>query len=300
MSENSGIFSSFMHSHLGVMLARPIVKNIILILTVSIFTAGVIASIIANPTLVRDVSWAHVALLLFVGAPSLTLANAVEIQLMARAVNAKIKFIDCVHASVLSTASNILPIPGGVIVRVAALSANGVTVSAASGITAISSAIWLAIGFVAAGAALSSYNANVSAAFIAVGIFVFAGALCFALKAGVNTTRLRSITAVKVAIVAIEGLRYYWALQALNIDAGLLQAYALSAATVVGSAVAIAPAGLGVREGAAAFLAMAVSLSPAAGFLSSALNRITMYGMLAIAVLAFGVFESRKNAVLSR
>lgn len=271
----------------------PKAKKIIAILTALIFAAGVVISVSASPELIRGVSWPHVALLALIAAPLLTLANALEILAMGRAVKSDIRYFDCVRASVLSTASNILPIPGGTLVRIAALSANGTPLRRASGITVISGAIWFAVALAVAGAALSVYNLDAAAGFIAVAAAVAAGAIYAAASAGIELSKIMTIAGVKLVIVAIEGLRYCWALEALGVDAKALQGLVLSLSTVVGSVVAAAPGGLGVREGAAALLAVAVSLDPAAGFLSSVLNRITMYAMLA-ATIGFSVLRKEK------
>jgi len=276
--------------------AIPLVRRSVIALVVVAFIAGIYISVNASPELIQDISWRYVLLLIAAGAPLLTLANSLDIFVMAKSVKSEIKFTDCIRVSVLSTATNLLPAPGGSIVRIAALSTNGASIADASWVTIMSGAVWFAIAFAAAGLAMSIYDMTAAAAFVAIAAAVAAGALFLAARAGVATMQVLTIASVKVIIVAIESMRYYWALKALNIDPNAFQAVVLSVATVVGSAIAVAPAGLGVREGVAALLAVAVTLDPAAGFLSSSINRITMYVMMAMLVTGFYVFGNKAGA----
>jgi hypothetical protein len=274
--------------------ARPLVKRSVLVLTGVLFVAGTYLSLKAAPGLMGRVSWPYVILLFAVGAPLQVIAHSLDIAAMAKAVGSRIAFFDCLRASIVSTASNILPGPGGSLVRIAALSSSGASVSSAAWITLISGVIWAAIAFAAAGFVLLRYNANVASAFAAVAIAMSVGVGVLAVRLELKPVQLFAIAAVKAVVVAIESLRYYWALMALGVAPNIFQAIVLSVSTVAGSVVAIAPSGLGIREMSAALLAEVVALDPGAGFLSSALNRVTAYAMLAILAVGFGFLKQEK------
>lgn len=278
--------------------ARPPVKRAVFAITGVLFVAGTYLSIKAVPGLLDRLSWPYVFLLFAVGAPLQMVAQSMDIAAMAKAVGARMSFFTCLRTSVVSTASNILPGPGGSLVRIAALSSGGASVSVATWITLISGLIWMIVALAAAGFVLLQYNAGVAGGFVAAAAAISIGVGVWANKLGLRPEQVFVVAVVKAAVVAIESLRYYLALMALGIAPTFLQAIVLSVATVAGAIIAIAPSGLGVREAAAALLAKAVALDPSAGFLSSALNRVTAYAFLAIMTAGLGL--TRRETLYSQ
>jgi hypothetical protein len=85
-------------------------------------------------------------------------------------------------------------------------------------------------------------------------------------------------------LVIVDSARLFLCFAALGVDASFAQASGLAVAGVLGSAVSIVPAGLGVREGVAAAISPIVGLAASFGFLSAFLNRLA--GLVVIAPLA--------------
>ena len=62
------------------------------------------------------------------------------------------------------------------------------------------------------------------------------------------------LTVIKFGLVLIDSTRIYLCLLILGVDGSFIQASVLSVSSVVGAAVSIVPAGLGIREAVAALL----------------------------------------------
>ncbi len=272
----------------------PAAKKFITVLMALLFLGGAYYAVQAHPELLQNVSWRHVIILTVIGAPAMILTGALEMFVLTKTAGATISFYNCLRLSIAGTAANILPLPGGAIIRTAAMSSNGASLGLASGVTILSGALWVCVAFVAAGLALISFHMIAALLFMGAALAVGVGAAYFAHKAKLSFSYVVTIGALKIIIVMTEAARYFLAFAALGVDVTIGQALVLSAATVAGAMIAIAPAGLGVREGAAAFLASLVAIAPAAGFLASALNRISMYCVLGVIVLASSFFRIEK------
>jgi uncharacterized membrane protein YbhN (UPF0104 family) len=86
---------------------------------------------------------------------------------------------------------------------------------------------------------------------------------------------------VKLIIVVTDAARLFLCLSAIGTMATFAQASALTLSAVAGSAISIVPAGLGVREIAAAALSPIVNLALASGFLAATLSRVLAFVMIA-------------------
>ena len=75
-------------------------------------------------------------------------------------------------------------------------------------------------------------------------------------------------------MVFIESVGLYLCFNAMGVIADFSQVSGLAVASVLGSAVSIVPAGLGVREGVSAALSPIVGLSAALGFMATFMNRL--------------------------
>lgn len=93
----------------------------------------------------------------------------------------------------------------------------------------------------------------------------------------------------RITLVSLDGLRLLWCLKALGVSAVFSQAAAFVVGGVIGSAVSIVPAGLGIREGVSAGLAPLVGLVAASGFMAAALNRILALSILAPVAFILGL-----------
>ena len=98
---------------------------------------------------------------------------------------------------------------------------------------------------------------------------------------GATFQDLLLVALTRFAMIANQSIRLLLCLLAIHVGSEFAQAAVLSVSAVVGSAVALVPAGLGIREGVAAALSPVIGLAAAAGFLATFINRL-----LGLAVLA--------------
>ena len=267
---------------------NPNFKRIILLLTVALFIGGIVFSIHLQPDILSSLDWRPLVVLMAFAVPFTILLNALEFQLSARLIDRNVRFGKALEIAVIGTAANMLPLPGAALTRLVGLKAAGGSYREGAAVTGLIALVWLGAALTVAGAAIALLDDDLlGPLFIAAGIIV----MFIALAAMVRISRdwpLSFLTAtVKVLFVALDATRLYLCLIGLGVDANYLQASAFVVAGVVGSAVSIVPAGLGIREAVSAALAPVVGLAASTGFLAAALNRLL--GMLVILPLALGL-----------
>ena len=257
----------------------------ILIVAVLALIAGIYFSFRSQPDLFREARLGPIVVLAMVAVPATIYFNALEFVLSARLIGHRIGLKSAAETSIIGGVANMLPLPGGVLVRVAALKAEGASVAKSTSVMAFVAFIWAAISFGYAGAWLVIGGATAfGLLFIALGCMGVVG--CFALSMHVLDDHIitAQLFACKAGLVLVDAFRLYLCLLAINIAAEFGQASVLTVSGFVGSSFSIIPAGLGIREGVSALLGPLVGLTAAAAFLASAANRIV--GLMVSAPLA--------------
>lgn len=272
-------------------------KRSALVLSAVVLGAGLYLSIRANAGLGGRVDPIYFGWLLLVALPALIGLNATEFHLMGRLCGARIGARQAIETSVMAGAANMLPLPGGVITRTAVLRGLGVDIGTGALANLVFGGLWLALALAVSGFFLIRAGARaLGGLFLAAGL---CGALMLALLArrmGAGGGLLAGIVGTRLAAIMLESIRYYWALVGLGFLATLESGAVLSAASAMGSAVSLVPAGLGVREVASAALARAASIDPGGAFLAAALLRmVTLLGLLVLSG-CFALLARRRSA----
>lgn len=267
---------------------NPNLKRIILLLAVALFIGGIALSIYHQPDIFSNLAWRPLVVLMAFAVPINILLNALEFRLSARLINRNVGFGKALEITVIGSAANMLPLPGAALARLVGLKAAGGSYREGAAVTGLIALVWLGAALTVAGAAIALLDDDLlGPLFIAAGIIV----MVVALAAMVRISRdwpLSFLTAtVKVLFVALDATRLYLCLIGLGIDANYLQASAFVVAGVVGAAVSIVPAGLGIREAVSAALAPVVGLAASIGFLAASLNHLL--GMFVLLPLALGL-----------
>lgn len=253
----------------------------------------VVGLILAIPSLEFDPSassLAWVAAAALIGVPIMTLSNALEFRKVAELREHDVHLAEAVEVAVSSTAANLLPLPGGPMVKIAALKRAGSSVGGATMLTVWTGALWLAVAIVVAGSALLIDGRPVFTFAIAAGL-VLGAVSAFALQRQSTTAAPgRAIVALAgIELVATLGsaLRLWFVGNALGVTLGL-GVFVIALAPVLGAAVVLVPSGWGVRELVAAGLAVLAGLAAATGFVVTALDRViglVVHGSAAAALL---------------
>lgn len=262
-------------------------RRAIQVLAAAVFVGGIVVSFQRLELEVADIRWWPLVVLAVVGTPLTIVANAAELRVMARCLDrdAALSWPRAVRVVVLATAANILPIPGGAMVRIQALRAGGAGGGRATSINLIAALLWVATAIGVAGVAALGFaplTGVLAMGGAVVGLAVSAGALRATMPVW-SWSSAATLWGVEVATTLLHAAKLYLALSALGIAAGLDQALVLGVAGPVSAAAGVFPSGLGLAEVLAALTATLVALAPAAGFSATAVVRVV--GLLSTAPL---------------
>lgn len=263
-------------------------RRVIQVVAVVIFVGGIVVSVQRLDLRVADITWWPLVVLAVLGTPATIAVNAAELRAMTRCLDraASLPWSRAGSVVVLATAANVLPLPGGAMVRIQALRAGGATTGRAAAINLVAALLWVAAAVVVAGIAV--WRMVPVAGLLAVAVGVAGGGVALvALRAAMPVWSVASalrLGGIEVVTTLLHAVKLYLALLALGIAAGLDQALVLGVAGPISAAAGVFPSGIGLAELLAALTAALVALAPAAGFGATALVRVI--GLLVTAPLA--------------
>lgn len=260
---------------------RPRVRAVAVLAAVAVFAGGLTVALSNYPELpgrVTPGAW----LLVLACVPLTVLANASQFWLTARLVGSMVGLPRAMLVTILSTAANMLPLPGGSLVRIAALKSATNTYRQTTFVTVLIAGCWLGVTMMLAGSALILVGfervglPTLSAGIVALVLFGYT------LASGFRATPvwLAGLLTVQVLTVGVGALRLWLCFLALGEPVGYLQAAVLTLSTVIAAIIGVAPAGLGITEFLAAGIAKGLGIAASFGFLAAALNRIS--GLLVV------------------
>ena len=267
----------------------PGVHRVLLALATAVFVGGAILALRALDIRWESLRWAPLLATAFLAVPAAIVANTYEYLLSARILGHRVRFGPALRLTVLSTAGNLLPLPGGVLVRVHGLRGLGSTYRRAASSTFMIGVAWIAVSAVVASLVLAvRAQAPAAVAFGGVGLVGVSVFWAFVSRIVLERhTRRRLIAATvlaELAAVVIDAVRLWLVLQGLGIASSIGQTTVLAVSASLAAATGVFPGGMGLREVIAAALAPVVGLSAPAGFLATALSRLI--GTVVLGVLA--------------
>ncbi len=217
-----------------------------------------------------DVSLVPLIVLLLVLVPLQSLYSALNISVMGMAAKTPIRFFPALRVNVYAQLAELLPIPGGALVRAGALVQAGASPGRSAEIVLGFSLLWIACGAVGAGLALAGDLPG--QVLLAGGLLaVFACTVWIAKRLGTGIAAIAlGLRVIGLALVAARVLACF---AAIGVPVATLAGLCFAFANILGSAAALVPAGLGVSEALAALMAKPVGVAPAAAFLAAALSR---------------------------
>ena len=101
---------------------------------------------IALRTVPAGIIWNNLDKLLIIaviGVPVTMFLNSIELRLSAQAAGRNMGFGSAFKLNLLSSAANMLPLPGGALVRISAITKTGASVGLSAGITLLVGLLWL-------------------------------------------------------------------------------------------------------------------------------------------------------------
>lgn len=166
-----------------------------------------------------------------------------------------------------------LPLPGGAIVRSAALVQAGSTVARSVALVAGAALLWVALSASAAGLALYDRNPAIGSLMASCGLLVTIGLTTWIAKqAGMRIAG--AVFLHRMIGLALMSARMFLAFMVVGEFLPATTACYFAFANIAGSAAAIAPAGLGVGEALAAAMATLIAVPPETAFIAVAINRV--------------------------
>lgn len=222
--------------------------------------------------------------------PMLLLTSS-EFRVTAKLLGVDVPMRKALQIAVVSTTANLLPLPGGVVVRAQSLLGEGVPRRRTVVSQLALALVWLAEATLATALLLLGDEPLAAALFALVGVVGAVGGVAIIrwLRPEVGLRRgVVLAAAVEMLFVVLAAARIGAALAALGFSPTLEQAVALASANVLAVFVVVVPAGLGVRELIAAGIAPLVGLSAATGFIVAAVVRVmtmTAFGIVALFVV---------------
>jgi hypothetical protein len=262
------------------------------LLAVVLFAVTAAAGFASLPEPTDDARPLLFVVVALVVAPGASVCNALEYALTARYAGSRVRAGDAMGVAVLSTAANLLPLPGAAMVRAAALRRLGTSYAKAAGVTIAASGAWLATTALLAGAVLVSGGRVAPGA--ALGVVGAAGVVVAHRVAGAHHlaggVRLTAcLVAVEAANVTIGAVRLWLCITGLGLAVDAVQATVLTLASVLASAAGVFPSGLGLREAIASGLGPLVGLPAAVGAAGSALDRLLGLPVVLVAAAGFAL-----------
>ncbi|MCC5947075.1 MAG: flippase-like domain-containing protein [Nitriliruptoraceae bacterium] len=247
--------------------------------------------------------WGPLVIAAVIGVPAAVAMNAMEFWCSAWATGTRLGWRRALRTTILATAANLLPLPGGPLVRIHALQRVGTGLGRAGQVTAGIGVIWVGVAALVAGGGAAAAGATaglVVGALLAAASLLGAGVLML-VRASADGRRLRSVVGVltiEAVSVLVSAARLWLVLLALGEPGTLPMVLVLAVAGVLATAVGIVPAGLGVREGLSALLAEAVGLPAALGFLASLVDRVL--GLVVVAPVGLWLASRRAAGTETR
>lgn len=235
--------------------------------------------------------WPLLALALL--APFSFLYMGLGLQLMARSTGTTLPLGRATTISAFAHLAELLPIPGGAMVKAGALVSAGARLGQSSLQVILTAILWIALAALAGGAVLA--GKGLEAAWFAVVGGAGSAIAVYAWLARNAGWRIANLTLVHRLIgIGLMMARLFLAFQALGVALALADTPPFALAGIAGSAASLVPSGLGISEILAALMAGPVAVPAGAAFLAVAIDRFA--GLAASAAIALASLRSRPAA----
>lgn len=254
-----------------------------------LFLAGLSWSLMSTNLNWNDVAPTTLLFLFFILTPAGLALAAVSLQVTARAVAQRVSFRGAFVASATSRIAEILPLPGGAIVRGIVLVRAGATLGQSTRITVVTAllTLFLALAFSSTALILISPTAG----YLVLGISVLCIMGCIApIGYRVGVTVALAMVIIRIATIGLAMIRISAAFSALGTELNASDAALFVVCSILGTSASVVPSGLGLNESLAAALALLVNISPSTAFLATAINR---FFSLAVSGLVVAIFLPR-------
>jgi hypothetical protein len=253
-------------------LQRPVVRLIMLALAAALFFVGGWYSFSGLAISPADLLGAPLLALALLTLPSL-LYGGIGLILLARSSQLTIPLGKATVIGADAYLAELLPLPGGAIVRTGALMKAGGTIRQSSALVILTAILWIALGMIGAGVSLASIGLALALPLGLLGAGLASAVFVWLWRRAGPALAVQTLVH-RAAGIALIALRLQFAFAALQVSTGFSQTLPFVLAGLIGSASSIAPAGLGVGESLAALVALSTAFRPETAFLAVGLDRV--------------------------
>lgn len=225
------------------------------------------------------------------------LVNALEQWFAARALKVDYSYPRALTVSSGATLANLLPVPGGLLVRGVSFTNAGAKKGEAAYILAAGAAIWVLLSLALVLFAVSP-SARMGA--VAAGLVLIALAITIWLARRFDFANTVGMVATRLALIALTVIRLFALLSVISVDMPLREAAIYSGASIAGQVVGIIPSGIGLVEGVGAALALLIDANPGAAFIALSLNRFFGLVIAGAIVLVATIMSGSKNGIIGK
>jgi hypothetical protein len=244
-----------------------------------------------------NIDWFAIAIAFFVAAPATLALKMLEYDAAARLIGSRAGPRRAVEVAVISSAANLLPIPGSLIVTTRSFSEQGATYGSAVVASSIPGLAWLGLAGVIGGAAIAvagSVPIGLTVAAAGVAVVLVAGAMFRRTAPATGRVQLAlRIVAIETSWVFFSGFRLWLILRAIGVSATAAQGLALAVAGAMSVAIGFFPGGLGAREALIALLSPIIELPLSEGLVLGVVDRVVWITFLALAALILVAARAR-------
>ncbi|MEQ8820380.1 MAG: lysylphosphatidylglycerol synthase transmembrane domain-containing protein [Sumerlaeia bacterium] len=277
-------------------------QTLLFLLAAGLFLYGIVLSIRRRPDLLLGLDWLYLLAVVMILIPATLLLLAYKFIFLVRYLGADISFLDAFRTVVMGAAGNLLPVPGGLMVRVAVLRSKGIPIGKSVAINIDLTIFWIGCALLLSSVgAFFQQKAGFGFGFLGGGLLVLGIAAGLIYRKTKSRESLWVFFGLQFAGSLIDSLRVWVCMLSMERATSLSSVFGLSLASVSGSLATVVPAGLGVREWVAAFLAPVFQLPPESAYLGTALNRFLSLGVVFLISLFFLVqARSKRKEVKER
>ncbi|MGB3469655.1 MAG: hypothetical protein WBA51_02395 [Erythrobacter sp.] len=268
----------------------------LLVFALAIFLGGAAFSIERLELQPSNLVLVPLALLAFGVVPAAIVYSAINMMLMGKAVGAPIRLVEALRVSVYAQVAELLPIPGGAIVRAAALVNRGAGTLRSTGVVLAFALLWVSVAAVGGGLAL--LGTGITGQTLLITGIAGSIAICSWLTARFGWRIALPALLLRILGIALVSVRTVLAFAAIGLALGWSNSLALAFGIILGSAASIVPAGLGIGEGISALLAVPLAIAPEAAFLAVGLARLIGFAgnMIGVAIFAWLIPQAKDKA----
>ena len=285
--------------------AQPLPGHVQMIVTVVMLVGLVVASVWAwrSAHLQFDtINWVAIAVAFFVAAPVTVVLKMLEYGAAARLIGSRAAPRHALEVAVLSSAANLLPLPGSLLVTTRSLSEKGATYGEAAMASAIPGLAWLGLAGVIGGVAIGVAGSPLIGAVVTlggIGVLLVGGTMFRRSAPTEGRVRLALwIGAIEGSWILISGFRLWLVLEAIGVSATPAQSLALALAGAMSVAIGFFPAGIGAREALIALLSPIIKLPLSEGVVLGVIDRVVWVTFLALAALFIVVARARTRSAV--